>query len=372
MAKENKIGCYIHIPFCNKICSYCDFCKIFYKEDIVDKYLIELEREIEDSYNNEEIDTLYIGGGTPSSLNMNQLNKLFSTISKLNIKKLEEFTIECNFDSITNEKLDLFKSNKVNRLSFGLESINRDNLKLLERDIDKDKVVDTINYCHNIGIDNINVDLMYALPNETLEVLENDIEFIKSLDITHISTYSLILEDNTKLSINNTNYIDEDLDREMYDLICTKLNDYDHYEISNFARNKEYRSKHNMKYWKNMEYYGFGLGASGYEGNVRYSKTKSITKYLNSDYMKDNGFEILDNKDKIYYEIIMNLRTSDGINLKLFKEKYNKELIDYYDYSKLVDEKILELNDNRLVIPKNLWYISNSVIVRLLDCEVTR
>lgn len=371
MAKENRIGCYIHIPFCNKICSYCDFCKIFYKEEIVDKYLNELEREIDDSYNGEEIDTIYIGGGTPSSLNLKQLEKLFNIISKLNTN-LVEFTIECNFDSVTNEKLNIFKSNGVNRISFGLESINKDNLTLLERDIDKNKVIDTINYCHNIGIDNINVDLMYALPNETLEVLEKDIDFIKSLDITHVSTYSLILEEHTKLSINNTKYIEEDLDREMYDLICTKLSDYDHYEISNFSKSKEFRSIHNMKYWKNLEYYGFGLGAAGYEGNVRYNKTRSITKYLCSDYMSDNGLEILDIKDKIYYEIIMNLRTSDGIDLNLFKSKYNKELIEYYNYSKLLEENLLELNDNRLVIPKNLWYISNSVIVRLLDCEVTR
>ena len=371
MASSKRVGCYIHIPFCNKICSYCDFCKVFYNEELVDKYLLELEREIEDSYNGEIIDTIYIGGGTPSSLNINQLTKLFNIISKLNTN-LVEFTIECNFDSTTKEKLDLFKSNNVNRISFGLESINKDNLKLLERDLDKDKVKEIIKYCHTIGIDNINVDLMYALPNETLKVLEKDIDFIKSLDITHISTYSLILEEHTKLSINNTKYIDEDLDREMYDLICTKLKDYDHYEISNFSKSKEYRSIHNMKYWKNFEYYGFGLGAAGYEGNVRYNKTKSITKYLNSDYMSDNGIEILENTDKIYYEIIMNLRTSDGINLKEFKEKYKVELIDLYDYNKMLDKKLLELIDNRLVIPKNLWYISNSVIVGLLDCEVTR
>lgn len=372
MAKSNTIGCYIHIPFCNKICSYCDFCKVFYKEELVDKYLEELEREIEDSYNEEEIDTIYIGGGTPSSLNLSQLEKLFNIVKKLNINNLLEYTIECNFDSITEEKLDLFKSNKVNRISFGLESINKDNLKLLERKIDKNKVIDTINYCHNIGIDNINVDLMYALPDESLEVLEKDIDFIKSLDITHISTYSLILEEHTKLSINNTKYIDEDLDREMYDLICNKLSDYDHYEISNFAKSKEYRSKHNMKYWKNKEYYGFGLGAAGYEGNVRYNKTKSITKYLNSDYMMDNGIEILELHDKVYYEVIMNLRTSDGIDLIDFKNKYNKELKDYYDYSSLVEEKIIKLENNRLVIPENLWYISNSVIVKLLDSEVIK
>lgn len=372
MARSTKIGCYIHIPFCNKICSYCDFCKVFYNEEIVNKYLSELEREINDSYNGEIIDTIYIGGGTPSSLTTSQLKKLFKIVSKLNIDKEIEYTIECNFESTTKEKIDLFKKNNINRISFGLESINKDNLELLDRTLDINHVKEIIAYSKSIGIKNINVDLMYALPNESLDMLKEDIKFIKSLDITHISTYSLILEDHTKLKINNTNYIDEELDRKMYDLICEELKDFDHYEISNFAKSTEYRSIHNQKYWQNKEYYGFGLGASGYEGNVRYSKTKSITKYLKSDYMMDNGIEILELKDKIYYEIIMNLRTSDGIDLFEFKRKYDKDLIEYYDYKSLLEDKILNLENNKLVIPKNMWYISNSVIVRLLDSEVSK
>lgn len=369
---ENKlIGCYIHIPFCNKICSYCDFSKIYYKKDIVDKYIDELLVEIDNSYNNDLIDTLYIGGGTPSSLNIKQLNKLLNNLhNKLNLSKLKEYTIECNFDSIDYEKLDLFKKYGVNRLSFGLESINKDNLKVLEREIDKDKVKDIIKYCHKIGIDNINIDLMYAIPNETKEVLKKDIEFIKKLDITHISTYSLILEEHTKLYINNIKYIDEDLDREMYDLICDELKEYDHYEISNFAKSEEYESIHNLKYWNNYEYYGYGLGSSGYEGHVRYTKTRSINKYLNGDYIKEDGIEYLTDKDKIYYQIIMNLRTKYGIDLREFERKYKSRLDNHYNYLKLVEEGLLEINNNHVTIPKKLWYISNSVIVRLLEEEV--
>ena len=369
---ENKlIGCYIHIPFCNKICSYCDFSKIYYKKDIVDKYIDELLVEIDNSYNNDLIDTLYIGGGTPSSLNIKQLNKLLNNLhNKLNLSKLKEFTIECNFDSIDYEKLDLFKKYGVNRLSFGLESINKYNLKVLEREIDKNKVKDIIKYCHKIGIDNINIDLMYAIPNETKEVLKKDIEFIKKLDITHISTYSLILEEHTKLYINNIKYIDEDLDREMYDLICDELKEYDHYEISNFAKSEKYESIHNLKYWNNYEYYGYGLGSSGYEGHVRYTKTRSINKYLNGDYIKEDGIEYLTDKDKIYYQIIMNLRTKYGIDLREFERKYKSRLDNHYNYLKLVEEGLLEINNNHVTIPKKLWYISNSVIVRLLEEEV--
>ncbi len=363
-------SCYIHIPFCNKICSYCDFCKIFYNEEIVDKYLDELEIEINDSYQGEVLDTIYIGGGTPSSLNNKQLNKLFSIINKLNKSKDIEFTIECNFDSIDYSKLDLFKSYGINRISFGLESIGKNNLEILDRDIDKNKVIDIINYCNKIGINNINVDLMYAIKNESIDDLIRDLEFIKSLNITHVSTYSLILEEHTKLYIEGYKYIDEEIDRKMYDLICDYLSDFDHYEISNFSKNSTYRSKHNMCYWKNLEYYGFGLGSSGYEGNIRYSKTRSITKYLNHDYMMDNSLEFLKTKDKINYEIILNLRTSDGINLESFKDKYSNDLDYYYKYDNLVDEGLLKLEDNRLFIPNDLWYISNSVIVKLLEGEV--
>lgn len=371
MAKENKIGCYIHIPFCNKICSYCDFCKIYYNEKIVDQYLEELEKEIKESYNNELIDTLYIGGGTPSTLTEQQLEKLLNILqNNLNLKELVEYTIECNFDSINHKKIDILKKYNINRISFGLESIDNNNLQVLDRTLSKDKVIDIINYCNEIGINNINVDLMYAIPKETIEVLKKDIEFIKKLNITHISTYSLILEEHTKLTIQNTKYIDEDLDREMYDLICNELKDFDHYEISNFAKSKEYRSRHNLKYWKNLEYYGFGLSSSGYEGNVRYSKTKSITKYLNHDYIKEDGIEFLDLKDKVYYEVIMNLRTRDGIDLIEFKNKYNKELIEFYNYKELLDDKLLVLENNNLSIPYELWYISNSVIVKLLEKEV--
>lgn len=363
-------NCYIHIPFCEKICSYCDFCKMFYNKKIVNKYLNELKEEINDSYNNDILDTIYIGGGTPSCLDINELNKLFEITNALKLNDDYEFTIECNFESITHEKLDLFKKNKVNRISFGLESINKNNLEILERNTNKEKAIDIIKYCKKIGITNINVDLIYAIKDETIKDLLKDLEFIKSLDITHISTYSLIIEENTKLYIKNYKYIDEELDRKMYDTICEELKDFDHYEISNFAKNKNYRSKHNLTYWKNNEYYGFGLSSSGYEGNVRYEKTRSITKYLEHDYIKEDGIEYLSTKDKVYYEVIMNLRTKDGIDLEEFKRRYNNSLDYYYNYKELVNNKFLVEEKNHLFIPNNLWYTSNSVIVKLLEGEV--
>ena len=280
-----------------------------------------------------------------------------------------EYTIEGNFESTTKEKLDLYKRHGINRLSFGIESIDKTNLKLLERDFDETKVKQVISYSKKIGINNINVDLIYAIPNETIDILKKDIDYILSLDIPHISTYSLIIEDNTKLKINSIKNISEDLDYEMYDFICKRLkdNNYKHYEISNFSK-EGYESNHNTCYWNNNEYYGFGLGASSYIGNIRKTNTKSITKYLKE--INNEEKETLSIDDKIEYEVILNLRKKEGINLDKFKKRYKKELHEIYNYKELLKKNLLILNNNHLSISEDKWYISNEIIVELLGSEV--
>ena len=363
------MGCYIHIPFCEKICSYCDFCKVFYKEEFAWKYLRALVEEIKESYDGKEIDTIYIGGGTPSVLTLEQLQFLFSSISNiLTFSKKYEYTVECNFSSTNYEKLDCMKKYGVNRLSFGLESTLPKNLSFLEREEDTSSIFNILNYCKKIGISNINVDLIYALPNQTISDLKKDLSFLKKLPITHLSTYSLMIEEHTKLSIAGIKPISEELDRLMYDVICQEFSSFDHYEISNFAKSKKYRSLHNMKYWKNQYYYGFGLSASGYEGNVRYTKTRSFSKYFMKDYIKDNGIEFLNKKDKIEYEVLLSLRMKEGINLIDFFKKYGDFSL-YYAYDFLLSKGLLVLSNNHLFIPEDLWYISNSIIVQLLEGE---
>ena len=357
-------NCYIHIPFCEKICSYCDFCKMFYNEKIVDQYLNELEREISSIYRGEVLDTIYIGGGTPSSLSVEQLKRLFSITNKLNTSGDCEFTIEANFENTTFEKLQLFKNSGINRLSFGLETINKDGLGLLERNFTEEKVINVIKMAKEMGFNNINVDLMYALPKETIEDLEKDLDFIFSLDVEHVSCYSLIVEEHTKLAINNTSNIDEDLDFDMYNTICDKMADkeYVHYEISNYSK-EGYFSKHNLCYWKNKEYYGFGLGASSYIDNRRINNTRSINKYLEGKYVLN--FEELGKEDLFEYEVMLNLRKKDGIDLDKIYDKYGM----YLNYDWLVKLGLLEKCNNRLFIPEDKWYISNEIIVRLLEGE---
>ena len=356
-------NCYIHIPFCKNICSYCDFCKLFYNEKLVDQYLEQLEKEISNIYRKEELKTIYIGGGTPSCLNMKQLNKLFSITKKLRVSKDVEFSIECNFDSINKEKLLLFKENGVNRLSFGLESTIDKNLKLLNREENCSRVQEIIFYCRELGFKNINIDLMYAIPDETTKDLERDLNFILSLNVEHISTYSLIIEEHTKLYINQIKTIKEELDYEMYKIICNKLKNYHHYEISNFSK-YGYESRHNMCYWKNKNYYGFGLGASSYIGNKRINNTRSITKYLQNKTILD--MEILNKSDIMSYEIILGLRMLNGVNKESFYKKYNKDIYEVFDIKGLISKDLLIDDGINIYIPLDKMYISNEILVNFI------
>ena len=361
-------NCYIHIPFCSKICSYCDFCKMFYNKKFVSDYLEALDREIYDVYRGEELETIYIGGGTPSSLDISELKKLFSTLEMLDRSNSCEFTIECNIENTDEEKIKLFSEVGINRISFGVESFNKKNLSLLERDSSYEKVVELVKLCRKYGINNINVDLMYALPDEDVEVLRKDLEMIFSLDVEHISTYSLIIEYHTKLSINGIKNISEDLDSEMYDVICNEMKNhgYSHYEISNFCKNG-YESRHNLCYWNNKSYYGFGLGASGYIDNRRYSNTRSLNEYIDGNIILEEDY--LTDDDIMEYEVILNLRKKEGISLNDFYSKYEVNFSDVFDYKYLVDKKLLILENNHLYIPEDKWYISNEIIVKLLEGE---
>lgn len=359
-------NCYIHIPFCDNICSYCDFCKVFYKEELVDKYLEALEKEIRKIYRGEELETIYIGGGTPSSLSVKQLKKLFEIIKIFNVSCNISKTIECNFENITEEKLELFRENKINRLSFGVESVNKNNLELLGRKSNKEEIIKIINECRNKGFFDINVDLIYAVPGESIEILNEDLDFVFSLGVNHISTYSLIIENHTKLAIEKVENISEDLDSLMYEVICQRMKDegYKHYEISNFCK-EGYESVHNLCYWNNDNYYGFGLGASSYIDNVRCVNTRSFSKYLSGKYQYNR--EVLSKKEIMEYEVMLNLRRKKGINKMEFYQKYGVKVEDVFNVEELLKEKLLKSREGYLFIEENKWYISNEIIIRLLE-----
>ena len=355
---------YIHIPFCKNICSYCDFAKFYYNEKWADNYLIALEKEIKLKYQNELIDTIYIGGGTPTSLNTKQLEKLLNITKLFNFKEIE-FTIETNVD-LSLEKIKLLKKYGVNRISIGVQTVNSKHLKFLNRNHTKEEVIDLVNLLKKYNF-NINIDLMYGMPNQTLKELEEDLDFILSLDVNHISTYSLIIEPHTKIYIDNITNIDEDLDYQMYQLINQKLNNYIHYEISNFAK-ENYYSKHNLVYWNNLEYYGFGIGASGYIDGYRYDNTKSYQNYLKGNYILEN--HKLSKKEKMENEFILGFRKLEGINILEFKNKYDIDILDIDVVKQLLKESKLLIANNHLKINSKYIYISNIILVNFIDLNI--
>ncbi len=361
-------GCYIHIPFCKNICSYCDFCKNYYNEDVVKSYLKALRREINYNYKNEVLKTIYIGGGTPSCLSKKNLDFLFDIINIFNLSNDYEFTFECNYDDITENLLVFLKNNRVNRLSIGIQTFNEKYTKVLNRNINKNEMIEKIKLSKRY-FENINIDLMYALPNQSLMELEEDLKELIELDVKHISTYALIIEKHTKLGLDNIEELDEDTQNKMYYKIADKLkvNGYNHYELSNFSK-KGYESKHNLTYWKNEEYYGFGAGASGFVDGIRYDNTKSVINYINGKtriYEEKMSFDQM-----IKDEVMLSLRKTDGININTFYEKYKVEFKKVFNYNKMIDQKLLSTKDNNLYIPYDKLFISNEIIIRLLDSYI--
>ena len=356
---------YIHIPFCKSICSYCDFCKVLYNEAWANLYLQKLSEEIKDKYMGEKIKTIYIGGGTPSSMSLKQIEYLLNLTNIFNKDYLEEFTFECNIEDINENLLDLLYRYKVNRLSIGIESFNEDNLLFMKRCHKYTEVEEKIKLIRDKGFNNINLDLIYAIPGESLNILKNDLKLLIKLNPEHISTYSLMIEDNTYLAYKKVKSIPEDLDYEMYEYICKylKKNNYNHYEISNFAK-PGYESKHNLVYWQNLEYYGFGCGASGYISGVRYDNTRSLSNYLKGDTKLSEA--ILSKEDIMTYEIILGLRLLKGINIKEFYQKYQVNIQDQFPILPLIKNKDLIYEDGYIKINSNKLYIMNEILVKLV------
>ena len=356
---------YIHIPFCKSICSYCDFCKLYLNDKFTLPYLNALASEIKLRYQGERIKTLYIGGGTPSALNIKDLKYLLDLTQIFNLDEDLEFTFECNLNDINEEMLTLLKKYKVNRLSIGIESFNENNLKFMNRYHTYEEALDKMSLCRKLGFNNINIDLIYGIPKESITTLKKDLKQVLKLNPEHISTYSLIIEDNTMIGINKMIPIDEEDDFEMYRVICQTLekNNYHHYEVSNFAK-KGYASKHNIKYWLNENYYGFGLSAHGFIGNVRYENTKNLTKYLKLDFEQKKN--LISKEEDMDNTIMLGFRLLKGINLQHFYDKYHINLQDAYDISKLLKTKELIYKDGYLKINPDYIYTMNEILIKII------
>lgn len=353
---------YIHIPFCYDICCYCDFAKVYYKEELASLYLDSLAKEIEDNYKGEPILTLYIGGGTPSALSLDLTKKLISILSVFDRSKLEEFTIECNVSDISEDKLKLWREFGVNRLSIGVESFQPRLLKLLNRRVEDATL--KINLAKEY-FDNISVDLMYGIHSQTINELKDDIKKVLELEVEHISTYSLILEEHTMLSIQQYPEMDEDFNAKMYEYVTSTLEQhgYEQYEFSNYSK-KGYESKHNLVYWNNEEYYGFGLGASSYRNDVRATNTRNMTKYLKHDFVMES--HLLEQRETMENEMILGLRKREGVKEEVFFKKYQKHIEDVFDIEEPLQKEYLIKKDGYLSINPKYYFISNEILISFM------
>ncbi|KAA0119693.1 oxygen-independent coproporphyrinogen III oxidase [Streptococcus sanguinis] len=320
---------YVHIPFCTQICYYCDFSKVFIKNQPVDSYLEHLIEEYH-SYDIKKLRTLYIGGGTPTALSAHQLAFLLEKLTdKLDLSCLEELTIEANPGDLDQEKIAVLKDSPVNRVSLGVQTFNDRMLKQIGRSHLEKDIYENIANLKKTGFDNISIDLIYALPKQTMEDVKTNVAKAIVLDIPHMSLYSLILENHTvfmnRMRRGKLPLPKEDLEAEMFEYIIAELEKagFEHYEISNFSK-PGFESRHNLMYWDNAEYYGIGAGASGYVDGVRYKNHGPIRHYLQAVEAGNARVqeEVLTLKEKMEEEMFLGLRKKSGVSKKRFEEKF--------------------------------------------------
>ena len=407
---ENKeLGIYIHIPFCQHKCDYCDFISFSNKQDFIENYVEAVKKEINNYFKDKTlletytVTTIYIGGGTPSYINSKYICEIMKVLEenlKDNMVKMEdmEITIEVNPGTVNKEKLEQYRKAKINRLSIGLQSTNNEMLKQIGRIHTYEQFLETYQMAKEVGFENINVDLMIGLPNQTIEDIKRSLKEIVQLNPTHISVYSLIVEEGTVIAQKIENHqlqeMDEELERNMYWYVknTLELNGYTHYEISNFAKEGK-ESKHNMNCWRQKEYIGIGLAAHSYLNYVRYTNTSEMEQYitrmnhLNEKIVKDI-LELSNNKEKTSleeneknietaYEIeelqdvedrkkeymLLGLRTIEGVSISKFKEKYidNPIFLFRKELEKLVEEKLVVIDGDYIKLTNKGLDLANLV-----------
>ena len=357
---------YVHIPFCKSICYYCDFCHVVYNEKIADEYLDALEKDLNFHVKNRNLKTIYIGGGTPTCLNEEQLEKLLQMLRYFS-RFVKEYTIEINPETMSEAKYQLLAKYGINRASIGLQSTNDDILKFMNRKHDFNDVKNVIDKLHQYHIDNISLDLMYSIPNQTLKDFKNSLNEVCKLDIDHVSIYSLTIEENTVFGKKGYTPLDEDTEADMYDMAkkILKQNGFKQYEISNFAKDG-HESQHNIAYWNYDDYYGVGAGASGKQGYIRYDVTRNILDYID-DYETREEIHLSD-EDLMFENVMMSLRMVQGLDLKLFAKRYDISFQRRYGdvVDDLVKQKLLVIEKDHVHCSEYGLDICNSVIEEFL------
>lgn len=375
-----KLGIYIHIPFCKQKCFYCDFVSYANQDKYFQKYVQALNKEINNFIDNNEfeVQTIYIGGGTPSLIDAKYIEEILHIFEKRNLlKEVKEVTIEVNPGTVTEEKLRNYKNSGVNRLSIGLQSTEDKILKQIGRIHCYDDFLNTYKMAREVGFKNINVDLMIGLPNQKILDVKNSLEKIIKLEPeppNHISVYSLIVEENTPiekmLESGELELPDEELERNMYWYVKNflELNGYKHYEISNFAKLGN-ESKHNLDCWNQKEYVGFGVAAHSYIDDVRYGNIGNVEEYIknceNGEFGKNKVIDEVENdifsKEKEF--MLIGLRKIEGVLIQDFKNKFGENPIFVFkdELKKLVDENLLIVDFDRIKLTNKGLDLANIV-----------
>lgn len=371
---------YLHIPFCEHICHYCDFNKVFLKGQPVDEYLKALDQEIRMTVNQfptGNLETIFVGGGTPTSLNEQQLYRFCDSINR-NLPKSEtmEFTFEANPGDLTKEKLQILKDAGVNRLSLGVQTFNEELLKKIGRVHKAKDVYQTIENAKTIGFENISIDLIFSLPTQTITDFKESLTEAFLLDITHYSAYSLIIEPKTVfynlLKKGKLPTPGEDVEAAMYELLMEEMerSGFNQYEISNFSK-PGFESRHNLTYWNNESYYGFGAGAHSYLNGVRRSNTGPLKRYM--DQINSGELPVIDEHqttkvEQMEEEMFLGLRKTSGVSVPSFIEKFavDPQQLFEQEIADLTNKQWLEVRKGHIFLTKKGRLLGNEVFQAFL------
>lgn len=379
---DNVRGIYIHFPFCIKKCSYCDFYSVTIRsENLLDEYVDSLVNEIKlksPKYKDSDIETVYLGGGTPSLLGARQFSLIINAITKnFNLAEDIEITVETNPATINESKLKSYINAGLNRISLGVQSFSPHDLKILARSHDVKQVYETIDLMQKLGLENYNLDLIYGIPNQTVEKWLKNLEIAVSLAPSHISMYLLQLDPETPLGtkvINNkVVMLEDEIELTMYNegINYLEANFFEHYEISNFSK-PNYQCKHNMIYWKGKEYLGFGPGAVSFIGNLRCINKPQIVDYINCLALKKfpptEVLEEMNDKQLMEDNIILGLRLTEGIEVEDFNRKFNTNLLlEYKDpIEDGIAKNLLKIEKGFLKLTKMGYFLSNQVLCQFI------
>ena len=373
--QKKPTSAYVHIPFCTQICYYCDFSKVFIKNQPVDSYLEHLLEEFQ-SYDIKKLRTLYIGGGTPTALSASQLEVLLKGLTEnLDLSVLEELTIEANPGDLDADKIAVLKNSAVNRVSLGVQTFDDKMLKKIGRSHLEKDIYENIDRLKLAGFDNISIDLIYALPGQTMEQVKENVAKAIGLDIPHMSLYSLILENHTvfmnRMRRGKLPLPKEELEAEMFEYIIAELErvGFEHYEISNFSK-PGFESRHNLMYWDNAEYYGIGAGASGYVDGVRYKNHGPIRHYLSA--VEEGNARIteehLSQKEQMEEEMFLGLRKKSGVSMARFEEKFGRSFDGLYGeiVKDLVQQGLMQIDGDRVRMTKRGLFLGDTVAERFI------